>query len=293
MPIRLAIIGPGRVGRALGRRFAEAGVDLLGYVGRSDGSAAAAVAFAGRGQVLTLREVVAAHVVVFAVGDPDLPAVVAAAAQDGSRRRCSLWLHTSGRHGLEVLGPLTGPGIRLGALHPVAPFPDAETGLRQLAGRPAVLLGEPSARRLLLRLARLLGMAPLWARTNGDRTLYHAACALAANGLTALRATVDAALRRADVLRADDADALVHALMGAALQACRDRTAAGALSGPVVRGDHATVAAHRAALRGVGDGRLDDVYRVLMLAAVDLAQQRGLADAAATDLRRALGAAME
>ena len=292
MPIRLAVVGPGRVGSALGHRFAAAGADLLGFVGRSAASAAAAVAFAQHGRVLALADLATAHVVVFAVGDPDLAAAVAAAAAAVARRRCSLWLHTSGRHGLEVLAPLAGSGVRLGSLHPVAPFPDAATGLRQLAGRPVVLLGDARSRRLLLRLATMLGMQPLWARP-GDRTLYHAACALAANGLTALRGAVDTVLANAAVLAPQDADVLADALMAAALQACRERGAAAALSGPVARGDDATVAAHRTALLAHGGQALDDVYRALMVQALELALRRGLSESAATALRRALGAAMD
>ncbi|MGE3175250.1 MAG: DUF2520 domain-containing protein [Planctomycetota bacterium] len=308
MPIRLAIVGPGRVGQALGRRWAESGVDLLGYVGRDRARTAAAVAFAGRGRALQLADLRTAHVVVLAVGDPDLPELVAAAAAAGCTRRCALWLHTSGRHGLSVLAPLAAVApasgrpadcVRLGALHPVAPFPDAAAGLAGLPDRPAVLLGEPRARRLLGRLCDRLGMRPLWADPRGDRTLYHAACALAANGLTALRAAVDEALAASSVLSPADAARLAQSLMAAALDACARHGAAAALSGPVARGDDATVAAHRTALLGTAAAAdadpapLDEVYRVLMLQALRLARRRGLDDAADRALRRALGAAME
>lgn len=280
-------MGPGRVGSALGRRWAAAGVDLLGYVGRGGGRAAAAARFAGRGRALGPVELGAAQVVVFAVGDPDLAAAVAAAAQAARVRAGSLWLHTSGRHDLGVLAPAAAAGARVGALHPVVPFPDAETGLRGLAGRAAVLLGEGRARRTLVRLCRLLGMVPLAGR-DGDRTLYHAACALAANGLTALRGAVDRAFAASAVLAPADAALVAGELMAAALEACRAQGPAAALSGPVVRGDAATVAAHRAALRRAA-ADLEDVYCALMTQALELARQRGLAAPAAADLRRALG----
>lgn len=72
--------------------------------------------------------------------------------------------------------PLRNGTVRLGALHPVAPFPDAASGMPKLAGRPALLLGDARARRLLERLAVLLGMQPMHS-SGGDRLLYHAACA--------------------------------------------------------------------------------------------------------------------
>lgn len=292
MPIRVAVVGPGRVGQALARRWREAGANVLGFVGRDAGRTAAALRFVGGGRALAFADLGAAHVVVFAVGDPDLEAAVAVAAASGARR-CSLWLHTSGRFGLEVLAPLTGPGIRLGALHPVAPFGDAEAGYRQLPGRPAVLLGEAAAHRLLQRLAAMLGMAPLWARATGDRALYHTACALAANGLTALRSAVDAVLQSADALTKDDAALLAHSLMGAALQSCRERSPLQALSGPVVRGDAATVAAHRAALRRLGAHGVDAIYTALMQQALLLSVQRGLPAPAAAALQQVLRPAFD
>ncbi|MEI6129871.1 MAG: Rossmann-like and DUF2520 domain-containing protein [Planctomycetota bacterium] len=286
MAIRLAILGPGTVGRALGRCFVEAGVDLLGFVGRNDQSAALAVAFAGRGRVLQLHELVFAHVVVIAVPDPLLPEIVRAAAAAAPGRSCSLWLHTSGRYDLEVLMPLRNGTVRLGALHPVAPFPDAASGMPKLAGRPALLLGDARARRLLERLAVLLGMQPMHS-SGGDRLLYHAACALAANGLTALRAAVDRVFAESCVLRPQDAEQLAQALMSAGLQACQERGAYKALSGPVVRGDAKTVAMHRAALHKVAPD-LDSVYRALMSQALLLASARGVPEHMLSAVRAAL-----
>jgi predicted short-subunit dehydrogenase-like oxidoreductase (DUF2520 family) len=214
--------------------------------------------------------------------------MVRAAAEAVAGRACSLWLHTSGRYDLAVLEPLRAHSVRLGALHPVAPFPDAETGYRQLRGRPAVLLGDARAQRLLARLSALLGMQAL-VSTGGDRLRYHAACALAANGLTALRAAVDRLLAASVTLDQDAARVLAHSLMESALLACQDRGPAQALSGPVVRGDAATVAAHRRALVGLGPG-LDAVYVALMQEASLLAQHRGTNPAALAAVRAALDA---
>lgn len=285
MAIRLAIVGPGRVGQALGRRWGEQGVELLGFVGRRLDAAAAAVRFCGAGAVLTPAAAAQAHVLVFAVGDPDLPAAIATLAQ-AAPRRCALWLHTSGRHDERVFGSVRSQGLRRGALHPVVPFPDAGTGLRGLARMPAVLSGDAAARRLLERLAAMLGMTPLWS-TGGDRVLYHAACALAANGLTALRSVVDRVLAGAGGLPPAAAAEVAGALMHAALRACDQHGAAAALSGPVLRGDAATVGDHRAALLDRCP-EADPAYRALMAQALELAQSRGLGVEAAQAVAQAL-----
>lgn len=284
MAIRVAIVGPGRVGQALGRRWAEAGLDLLGFVGRSAQQSIAACTFCGRGRALAAADLPLAHAVVFAVGDDELDRAVAEAAPYATRR-CSLWLHTSGAHGLEVLDPLRGSPVRRGALHPAVPVPDAATGYAQLPGRPAVLLGDAAAQRLLRVLALRLPMRPLAARP-GDRVLYHAACVLAANSVTALFFVAEQVLLASRCLEPADARLLVQELAAAAVQGAAAQGPVAALSGPVLRGDAATVARHCHSLQALPDAA--EVYRVLQQLALHLAEERGLGSAAAVAVRRAL-----
>lgn len=289
MPIRVAVVGPGRVGQALARRWREAGICLLGFLGRSRASAERAVAFSGGGEPLAPADLARAHVVVFAVSDPQLPEAVNAAVAAATPRSCSLWLHTSARYGLEPFTPLERQGVRIGSLHPAAPFADAASGYEALAGRPALLVADPRGRRLLHGLCLRLPMQPVWAQPGGDRRAYHAACALAANGLTALRADVDAAFRGSGVVDAASAELLADALMRAALDGCRAAGPERALSGPVLRGDAETVALHLAALAR-SSPESEASYRALMQTAVRLARRRGLAPDLAAALERLLRA---
>ncbi len=271
MSLRLAIVGPGRVGQALGRRFARhPRVQWLGFVGTDPARTEAAVARVGAGEVLLPRDLRRAHVVVFAVGDGQLaPAVANCAAE--SPRPCSLWLHTSGRFGCEPFASV--PGVRRGALHPVAPFPDPAHGDVALAGAPAVIDGDERSLPLLARLCDWLELQPLrW--PGGDRQLYHAACALAANGATALWAEAEAVFAACG-LPASERASLLAALVGAAADACRERGAQQALSGPVRRGDAATVQVHLQALAAGAPTALPS-YVALMQAALRLATAAGL-----------------
>jgi hypothetical protein len=186
-----------------------------------------------------------------------------------------LWIHTSARFDLAVFEPLATKGVRIGALHPIAPFPDAESGASSLLGKPALLIADPRARRLLATLVDRLGMRAMWCQPGGDPLLYHAACALAANGLTALRAAVDAAFAHSNRFSAEDAGVAADALMRAALDACLALGPQNALSGPVLRGDAETLRLHRKALR-LEDPAIDAVYAAVMTAAIPLARARGL-----------------
>src|SRR5688500_18521974 len=191
---RVAIVGPGRVGTALARRWAESGLAIAGFVGRDRASARRATRFARAGRILDLAGLRDVATVLVAVGDDDLAEVARGAAAAGAVRPGSLWLHASGFHDLRPLAPLVRRGARAGSLHPLCPFPTAARGYAALSGKVAVLQGEPRAR--LAALARAAGMPPL-AFGRGDRRLYHAACALAANGLTALADLCAVAFARA------------------------------------------------------------------------------------------------
>ena len=279
MALRLAIIGPGRVGRALGRRWAEGGIELLGFLGRDPSTATEASHFCGAGQVLGgLPSLAAADAVALCVQDDHLEELALRLARAGPRPG-SLYLHCSGRFGLEVLAELSARGAQVGALHPLCPFPDAETGYQLLPGKTAVVEGDSP---LLFDLARRAGLDPL-AITTGERGVYHAACALAANGLTALNDVT----RRLFLLHGgmDEAAArrLACELMGTALDACVQRGPQDALSGPVLRGDRETVQAHLGSLRAVAPQTLA-TYLALMRHAVDLARMRDLREADARAL---------
>ena len=276
MSIRLCVVGPGRVGAALARRWAERGVEVLGFLGRRPAAVAAALQFCGQGEALQPRDLSRGHVVVFAVGDADLPADITTCAEAAQPlRSCSLWLHTSGRFGLEVLAPLQQHPVRLGALHPVCPFADAASGYAALPGRFAVLRPGDGAARLLQQLAFRLEMRPIQASPSGDPLLYHAACVLAANGLTALFSLCEQVMASSSALPADAARQVLSALMQAALDGAGAHGAAAALSGPVLRGDREGLQAHLAALQQNVPQALP-AYRALQHVAVDLAAARGL-----------------
>lgn len=248
MALSVAVVGPGRVGTALAHAWAHRGCRVAGFLGGAPDSVRRAIALCGAGRPLdyaALREV---HVVALTTPDGVLADVVARAVAARAPRRPSLWLHTSGVHGLDVLAPLAPLGARLGSLHPLCPVPDIEAGVRDLLGRTALLVAEPDALSLLRRIAERAGLRTVCGSRAADRALYHAACALAANGLTAVAGAAVDLVTRSGACAADDARALVIALMRAALEAVAARGPGAALSGPVRRGEVDVVARHLAAL---------------------------------------------
>lgn len=209
---RSSVVGRGRLGGTVARRLAEAGADVSGPHGRGhDGGDA--------------------DLVLLCV--PDVAIVGAAAAiapRDGR-----LVGHCSGATTLAPLAPHAAF-----SLHPLMTVPDDDA---VLAGAPCAVAGStPEAVAAAEALADALGMRPIRVE-DADRTAYHAAASVAANYLLAIEDLAERIAASAGLDRA-----ALAPLVRAAVDAWQERGPADALTGPVARGDDATVARQRAAL---------------------------------------------
>jgi predicted short-subunit dehydrogenase-like oxidoreductase (DUF2520 family) len=169
------------------------------------------------------------EVVLVAVPDSE---IVAAAAQIHPG---PLVGHCAGSVGTAVLAP-----HEAFALHPLMTV-TAETA--SFAGASAAVAGTtPHALAVAQELATALGMRTVQIADH-DRAAYHAAASIAANFLVTLEDAAETLLRTAGA----DRDILVP-LVRAAVENWAAAGAPAALTGPIVRGDDATVARQREAI---------------------------------------------
>ena len=103
--------------------------------------------------------------------------------------------------------------------------------------------------------------------------LYHVAAVMSSNYLVTLLDAADRLWSDAG-LAEEPATAALAPLAGSALEAVASRGAPAALTGPIVRGDLATVRRHLAALGGQAED-VTALYRELGLATVNLALRGG------------------
>jgi predicted short-subunit dehydrogenase-like oxidoreductase (DUF2520 family) len=202
----IAIVGGGRMGRALTAALGAAGVPVTGPHGRG---------FAGAG----------ADAVLLCVPDGQIAAAAGAVAPG------PLVGHCSGATGLDVLAP-----HEAFALHPLMTI--TQRGGEFRGAGAAVAGSSDRALALATDLARALGMRP-FEIADEDRAAYHAGAAMASNFLVALES---AAERVAGIDRE-----LLAPLARAAVETWAAEGDA-ALTGPIARGDRATVQRHRVAL---------------------------------------------
>ena len=240
----LAILGAGRVGSSIAAAARRAGVEAS-LTGR-DGALEAARA---------------ADVVLLCV--PDTAIATAAAELAPAAPRFAG--HTSGATGLDALAPLAAAGAATFSLHPLQTVPDATT---DFTGSPcAIAASGAGAMEVARRLAEALGMRPFEV-AEADRAAYHAAASMASNFLVALE---ESAAELLETTGAEDARALLGPIVLRTAANWAERGPA-ALTGPIARGDEATVERHREALRRSAP-ELEDLYSALAERARAIASQ--------------------
>lgn len=203
---------------------------------------------------------------------------IAAVAGGLPWRAGQLALHCSGATPLAALAPAP---ARAG-FHPLKLL----AGDAGLAGAHVGIEADAAHAAVLESLARRLGLAPLRLPPMGlqARAAYHAAANLAASGVLAVLAEAGA-LWAAAGLAAEDAWPALLPLTTGALDTLAARGLAGAVSGPVARGDVGVLARHLDAVATAGMS--DDLLLALARRQLALATAAGRLDDAQ---RAALGA---
>lgn len=248
LPPRAVVVGKGRVGRALASALERAGASPAVVSGRETSVRPAGVVSAARnaGPGVDL---------LLAVRDDALAGVVAALAEVASRLPAdTVAIHHSGAQSADVLAPLARLGLATGSCHPLQTFAGSAADSGRFEGIAFAIDGSGPGLAAAELLALALGGHP-FTISSGKRPLYHLAAALGANGLTGLVAASRDALVGAGLTPGDALGALGPLLRSALEEALRLGPEA-ALTGPVARGDEATLERHRRALLAWDAGRV-------------------------------------
>ncbi|MEI2729246.1 MAG: DUF2520 domain-containing protein [Candidatus Nanopelagicales bacterium] len=238
--LSVGVIGTGRAGSVLGAALARAGHKVVAAYGVSDLSRLRAEALLPDVPLVTPEEVLAkADLVLITVPDDVLSELVTGLSATGAFRAGQFIAHASGRYGIEVLDPATRAGALPLALHPAMTLTGTSLDLERISGAPFGVTAPEELRPVAEALVVEMGGDPVWVPEE-HRALYHAALANGANHLVTLVAQSIDLLHAAGV---EHPQRLLGPLLFAALDNSL-RSGDSALTGPVVRGDAGTVAAH-------------------------------------------------
>jgi predicted short-subunit dehydrogenase-like oxidoreductase (DUF2520 family) len=238
MPRTFALAGPGRAGSSVALGLLAAGWRATGVSGRHPEAPSTRAAVARLGCPPVALGELGRHASLVVVATPD--AAVDAVAAEIARGLApgALVVHCSGARGLDALAPIVRvrPDVEVGALHPLQTF--AAPDPQRLRGAWAAVAGPPA----VTELALTLGLRP-FVVVDDQRAAYHAAAVVASNHVVALLGQVTRLAESAGI-PVEAFWPLVHTTV----ENVESRGAHEALTGPVARGDLATVAAHLEAL---------------------------------------------
>jgi predicted short-subunit dehydrogenase-like oxidoreductase (DUF2520 family) len=269
--LKVGIIGPGRVGAALGVALTRAGHEVVAVAAVSDASVRRAREHFPAASLTEPAGVAeAADLVLLTVPDDALAGLINGLAAIGAPVQGRLLAHTSGRYGITVLDPATRQGALPLALHPVMTFTGRSDDLQRMRGISYGVTAPDQLRPVAEVLVIEMDGEPVFIAEE-HRGLYHAALASAANHLVTL---VTEACDLLQMAGAANPARMLSPLLFAALDNALRLGDAG-LTGPVARGDAGTVARHLAVLRDTAPEALA-VYVALARLTADRALAAGL-----------------
>ena len=276
-PTTIAIIGPGRMGQALGHLLTLSGVSVGWVAARKLESARRATRFIGSGRAVALDSphLASAGVLLITTSDSALAEVARSLAKLRRNWRGVVVLHTSGAWPAggkdSVFHPLRQRGAAAASLHPLQTVPSAKAGVRNLIGCSWAIEGDPQGVKLARRWVRALRGTAFNLQPQ-RKAAYHAAAVIACAGVVVLMESSRRLLERCGVAP----KSARRMLEGFVKETAGNYAALGAgraLTGPAVRGDWTTVRKHLAALK-METPELVPLYRELLNSMLSLSGRR-------------------
>ncbi|MBU4532244.1 MAG: DUF2520 domain-containing protein [Firmicutes bacterium] len=270
---RVAIIGAGKVGSALGMALYKCGYPITGVASRSlDSAERLAVRFGARYASDPCAVTSEADLVFITTPDREIRSVAADIAYRGGFHRGQIVVHTSGALTASELAPARAYGAAAVSVHPLQSFAATESGSDRFKGCYFAVEGDVAAMPVAEQVVADLGGVLLRLKAD-DKALYHAAACVASNYLVVLIHLASGILERCGLDREHGLKALVPLLDGT-LQNIKELGATEALTGPVARGDVPTLQWHLDAF-GRSDAVAGSLYRHLGLYALEVAREKG------------------
>ena len=222
----MAIVGDGRLGRALARALEAAGIEVEGPLGR--------------------HAMPESAIVLLCVPDAAIGEAAAAVGATGFEPATGAGRYVGHASGATPLSALAAAGGESFGVHPLQTFAGGE-GIEAFQGAGAAIAGTtPEALSVARELAERLGMTAIEI-SDAERAAYHAAASIASNFLVTLQAAAERLAAGAGI-EPVDARALLAPLVRSTVDNWAARGPQDALTGPVARGDHDTVARQRDAV---------------------------------------------
>jgi predicted short-subunit dehydrogenase-like oxidoreductase (DUF2520 family) len=263
--VTIAIIGAGSLGTALAISLRASGYRVTEILSRAqrasrERSRALAHTVGARAGVVGNDECTA-DVIWLCVPDREIRNYAKLLAPSGQWSG-RVVLHSSGALTSDELAALRKRGAAVASAHPLMTFVPGESP--SLTAVPFAIEGDPAAMRIARRIARDLGAAPFEIE-KASKAAYHAWGAFASPLLVSLLVTAERVAGEAGISRMS-ARKMMLPILRQTLENYAQHGPAGALSGPIIRGDSATLTKHLKVLRRLPEAK--EIYLALSRSAV-------------------------
>lgn len=274
MKARCAVVGCGRVGTSLVYHLNRTGYSVCGVASRSLVSAEkAALIVPGTPFSINPADVTREADVVFITTPDDTIAEVAGAiAKEAGFKKGASVLHCSGSLASTIMSEVKEAGAFIGSMHPLQSFAGADLTTNPFDAIVMSVEGDEKPVAMALAMAADLGAKGLTIDTHA-KTMYHAAAVVASNCFVTVQDMAWKFISDAGVSE-KDAWSVLGPLIEGTLANIKKVGPVGALTGPIARGDVATIDAHLNKISEMQPG-LEALYKALCLHTVDVAKRKG------------------
>lgn len=275
MKPRVGVVGAGAAGGAMALAMQASGYPLSGVFSRSESSARKLAGLLGDPDLCRSAEQILAESDWLMISTPDgtIREVCNRFAESSGFHSGQMVFHLSGAMAAEELSTAAEQGAEILALHPVQTLADPIGGAETLKGSWFCLQGSPGGVASGQALVAELG-GQAFTLSREQKPLYHAALCMASNYLTVIQALAIDMLAATGIDRKQGLAAIMPLLRGG-LDNLENIGIPGALTGPISRGDRATLERHLEAITGSEARQVEMVYRQLGLHGLKLALEKG------------------
>ncbi|MCP4296977.1 MAG: DUF2520 domain-containing protein [Proteobacteria bacterium] len=268
------IVGCGRLGTVLGRLLVKSHCcSIKGVLNRTLQSSINAVGMLGQGNSYeSVESLEPADITLIASPDRQLESLATELVSCGKLEEGSLLFHCSGSLSSQIFRVAERTGVLTASIHPNWSFSDPSMELKGFEGIWCGLEGGREACDILEGIFQRIG-ARVFHLKSSKKVLYHAASVIACNYLNTLLELADQLYRKSGIPH-DEALHLMEPLVRGTLDNFFEKGAIASLTGPISRGDDATLELHLKELESL-DPDLVNLYKVMGLKTVDLTAKGG------------------
>ena len=261
------IIGAGRLGKTIGKliKIYNAG-EIQAVCNSSIESSRRAIAFIGAGRALAdFRDLPPADVTFITTPDDIIAEVGQRICDSGNFKPGSTFIHCSGSLTSSALSTLFEEGVQTVSCHPMRSFANPELSIAEFKGTYCALEGTAAGIEIAKAIFNAIG-GTTYTINPDKKSLYHAAGVISSNYLVTLANVASKCLSEAGVEQQIGMMIITNLMQGTLNNLRSTLSPSESLTGPIVRGDTATVSKHLESM----DDETREIYQTLGLGTIEL-----------------------